>query len=461
MTETKKEIELESITARLDERALLVLGSIKVLKDLRRKVREKFKTDSFVEYFGGEQELKEVKFWKVTPTVAAAVVDIVPFTHSSKYLRLNSNSKQFCEFLCSLLPNVTSVEINELIEYNGCSDSIKEYSSLSSGNPLEAAKSPDWNLKLTKVDRVHSMGIRGKGVRIAHPDSGFRHHSELDRWRVREDVDFDFYDDDSDAEIEEETGTHGLHTGSTLISGYGGSILGGAPEAELVPLRVTSGSPVLLRGSVRRLRNAINYAVQHNFDVISMSLGTPKPSIFSWPWGSSLQDAVDEAINAGLILVAAAGNHTQFFDIYPAAYPNVISCAACNAERKPWEGSGYGGHVDVVAPGEDVWMASFDENGNEITRQSSGTSYATTHVASVAALWLSKHGGKKAIMRKARKQGIPNPGRAVSDAFRYALFSTAKTSDALPEKNYGYGLIDAEQTVSAPLILRSHVTSRI
>ena len=86
--------------------------------------------------------------------------------------------------------------------------------------------------------------------------------------------------------------------------------------------------------SALRLTAALWHAIDCQAHVVSMSLGGP---LFSF----ALHEAIEEAIDAGMILAAAAGNQWPFV-VYPARYDEVIACAACNVHGKRWSGSAQG-----------------------------------------------------------------------------------------------------------------------
>ena len=122
-----------------------------------------------------------------------------------------------------------------------------------------------------------------------------------------------------------------------------------------------------------------------------MSLGGPLPSF-------ALHDAIEDATNAGLILVAAAGNQWPFV-VFPARYDEVIAVAASNCADQRWVSSASGSDVDITAPGESVWRAETKSTGTFDVSRSSGTSYAAAQVAGAAALWLAHHGRSTLVGR--------------------------------------------------------------
>jgi subtilisin family serine protease len=142
---------------------------------------------------------------------------------------------------------------------------------------------------------------------------------------------------------------------------------------------------------------AIEYAVDKGADIISMSLGTEY-------YHEQLENAVNQAYNNGVFLVASAGNQGWSNEHYPAAYSNVIGVSATNDEDRGMENAGqwgatsnFGSWVDVAAPGEDIFstMPTYHVTLNDYgfnlnyTGELCGTSCSAPHVAGVAGLLLS------------------------------------------------------------------------
>jgi thermitase len=189
-----------------------------------------------------------------------------------------------------------------------------------------------------------------------------------------------------------------------------------------------------------RLTAALWHAIDRGAHVASMSLGGPLGS-------AALEEALDAAVDAGMILVAAAGNQWPFV-VYPARCEQAIACAAINVERRRWAGSASGRDVDVAAPGESVWRARATRAGFGVDR-SSGTSYATAHVAGIAALWLARH-GRSNLVAKYGRSGIPV-------VFKELLTTAgvAGTPAAWPDDVLGAGIVNAQSLLAAPLPARA------
>ena len=303
----------------------------------------------------------------------------------------------------------------------------------------------EWALEQCNVPAAWALfttsgGRPGENVLIGHPDSGFVEHPELDLSRVRLDFDKDFLDNDLETRTRNSKhGSHGLATASVIMSGLDAkndAVQGPALHSLLLPLRVTKPgllpSPVLFSGGMRRLRDAVDYAIARRCKVISISLGGLK--------FRGLHKALRRAQSAGVIVCAAAGNEVEFV-VSPASYPETIAIAGSNISLGPWEGSCRGAAVDITAPAESVWRAIVSEKGELRSERGHGTSFATALVAGIAALWLSY---KRAELERFAEDQIPG-------IFRHLLHTTATTKHRLPNLEFGSGIVDAHALLTAPL----------
>lgn len=318
----------------------------------------------------------------------------------------------------------------------------------------------EWSLEKANVISAWALfGSRppGSGVVVGHPDTGYTPHPELaDPSRLLVALGFDFDDDDADPIDDLSDGLldnpgHGTGTGSVILSDRGAAVSnnarefvsGAAPFASLIPIRTTE-SVVLF--SMRGLRQGIDHAVIKGAQVISISLGGPLPS-------PALRQAIRRAVDAGTIVLAAAGNRVRFV-VFPAAFDEVIAVAASTVRDEPWSGSSRGDAVDITAPGAAVWRA-------EATRASgggfsfavsrgNGTSFAVATMAGVAALWVSFNGW--AALE--RKYGAANIARV----FKTILQDTCRMPRGWDTNNFGPGIVDAAALLGAPL--PEHIPAR-
>ena len=121
----------------------------------------------------------------------------------------------------------------------------------------------------------------------------------------------------------------------------------------------------------------IQWAVANRIQVVNMSLGTNSDI-------QSFHDAVTVAKNAGVVIVAAAGNSGGSV-IFPAAYPETIAVSAIDQNNIIASWSSRGPEVDLAAPGVSIY-STYKGTGYATL---SGTSMAAPHVAGSVALVLN------------------------------------------------------------------------
>lgn len=308
------------------------------------------------------------------------------------------------------------------------------------GPDAPAPADHQWSIKLCRIPEAWQLAVaaaggdpQGKDILVAHPDTGFTGHPELDPPRVLANLGFNFFEEQADPTdpLTGEHPGHGTATGSVIMSGVDPNVAGAAPLARLVPLRV---SDTVLHFSWMRLSRALYHAVDRQCHVVSMSLGGPFGS-------GALHDAVRFAVERGLILIAAAGNHWPAV-VYPARYAEVIAASACNAQKVPWSGTARGPAVDITGPGESVWRALTRASGFSV-EPSSGTSYATATVAGIAAMWVAFHGRDALVARYG--------AGALAGVFRELLMATAQRPPRWDTTRHGAGIADALALLRAPL----------
>ncbi|MCM2577054.1 type VII secretion-associated serine protease mycosin [Streptomyces meridianus] len=170
--------------------------------------------------------------------------------------------------------------------------------------------------------------------------------------------------------------------------GPGGSegVLGLAPEAKILPVRVIleDGDPDRKKARSERgaaLAEGIRWAVDHGADVINLSLGDDSSSAHPEPTEDA---AVQYALRKGAVVVASAGNGGKEGDpvSYPAAYPGVIAVTAVDRYGRRAAFSTRRWYATVSAPGVDVVIADPDRRYYE----GWGTSAAAAFVSGAAAL---------------------------------------------------------------------------
>ncbi|MET0325245.1 MAG: S8/S53 family peptidase, partial [Ilumatobacteraceae bacterium] len=211
---------------------------------------------------------------------------------------------------------------------------------------MAGAASPDWALRAMRVPEALALippaRAAGKGIRIGHPDSGYSDHFALGLGQLDRQQDRDVISGDDEAldPLKPPKKSffnplpnpgHGTSTASVIVGqGTDTGFHGVATAATLVPIRATESVVQVFDSDVAK---AVRWARTHGCLVVSMSLGGK--GFFG------LQDAIGEAVAAGMIVLAAAGNQVGFVTA-PASYDNCIAVAASGADGKPWAGSSHG-----------------------------------------------------------------------------------------------------------------------
>lgn len=153
--------------------------------------------------------------------------------------------------------------------------------------------------------------------------------------------------------------------------------IAGAADCSILPVKVLDSSGA---GYISTIIQGIRYAIEEGSDVISMSLGTVNTS-------EALQEAVNDAYEAGIVVIAASGNSASAVN-YPAACKNAVAVGAVTSSGSIASYSCYGSALDLVAVGSDVFSTYWNQ-GTSTYARGSGTSFATPYVSALAALALS------------------------------------------------------------------------
>ena len=157
---------------------------------------------------------------------------------------------------------------------------------------------------------------------------------------------------------------HGTHVAGTIAAALDNltgnpaeaeGVTGVAPNARILAYKVCRADGTCDDFAIQQ---AIARAVADGANVINMSLGESE-------YSQSLNDAVQDAWNAGVVIVAGAGNDGTTAPFYPAAFDNVVSVAAFDEDHRRPSFSNYGSWVDISAPGNVIMstypMAACDE----------------------------------------------------------------------------------------------------
>ncbi|OEV11046.1 S8 family peptidase [Streptomyces nanshensis] len=279
--------------------------------------------------------------------------------------------------------------------------------------------SPTWESRALKLKDAHKKA-QGEGVKVALIDSGVADHPALDG-KVT-------------------TGPNllqdGVHKGDAKFGVHGtamaSNILQAAPKAHILSIRVIDDDPSndsdLRNATDNPMARAIQYAVDQDVDVISLSIG-----------GDTMGDTFDEkdtaalavASGANVPVVAASGNEADELNdtSYPAAYPSALAVAAFKKGGAHADFSNVHTYNAISAPGVGITSASNTGGWEKIQ----GTSPATALTSGVVACMLS-----------AAPEHRLSPGQV-----RTILTRTAHHPPGGFNPVFGYGRIDAAAAVRA------------
>ncbi|KAM9939516.1 hypothetical protein OXX80_000998 [Metschnikowia pulcherrima] len=180
---------------------------------------------------------------------------------------------------------------------------------------------------------------------------------------------------------------HGTHCAGTI----GGKTFGIAKNVDLVAVRVLDQSA---RGYISDIIKGIEFAVKdHQAKVASAQKGY-KGAAINLSLGAGASNALDQAanaaVNAGVHVVAAAGNENQnACNVSPARASGPITVGATDNYDTKASFSNWGRCVDIQAPGVGVVSAGISSS----TQTMSGTSMSAPHVVGLIAYYLSLQPG--------------------------------------------------------------------
>jgi len=291
------------------------------------------------------------------------------------------------------------------------------------------------------------LGATGEGATVAVMDTGadWRHPALVAQYRGGGGGhDYHWFDATQPGRrdgMPEDVHGHGTHV-TGLVAGRGANgVLGVAPGAEWIAVRVFVGDEttdlILLRGAAWLLAPT------------RLGGGAPRPDlapdIVNCSW--SLENGADSLLApivaawraSGILPVFAAGNTDGGFDapdrvLAPSSDPGVLAVGALGTGGNLWwrsrRGPGFHDVVkpDLTAPGEAVLSAW--PNGRSAFLD--GTSMAAPHVAGAAALVLGA-----------------NPGLSVDDVGTFLRAFARDLGPVGPDTTYGWGAVDAFASVSS------------
>lgn len=277
-------------------------------------------------------------------------------------------------------PNVLRVDEDLIVEAAVVKDSVREHGRVEEHGkpggaaPAQPAQETPWGIARVKAPEAWSAS-QGAGVKVCVIDTGI----DLDHPDLQANIAGGYNAVNPSKSADDDNG-HGSHVAGT-IAGLNNSIgvVGVAPQAQLLAVKVLSRNG---SGWLSDIIEGLDWCAANGGKVANMSLGSSSDN-------QSFHDAVTATYNAGVTVVAAAGNSGPCTNCvsYPARYPEVIAVAASDSSDQAAGFSSQGPEVDLIAPGKDV--KSTYKGGVYATM--SGTSMATPHVSGAAAMKLAQN----------------------------------------------------------------------
>ena len=314
-----------------------------------------------------------------------------------------------------------------------------------------------WGARAMRLDQLPPK-FRGQGVKIAVIDSGAATtHRNLNRIRAG----FDIINKRTDPNSwTEDSLGHGSHCAGVIgAADPAWGIRGFAPEAEIHVCKLFPG------GQISQLIEALEYCIEHEIDVVNLSLGGGAPS-------EALERQIVRAKQAGVACIAAAGNSGGAVQ-YPAASSHVLAVSAIGklgefpADSYHGETIGpdvdsqgfftarftcFGHQVDVCAPGVAIVSAVPPDN----FAAWDGTSMAAPHVTGLAALILAHHPEFQAVARTRSPERVERLFQVIRlSARRVTMADPSRIGSGLPDAPAALGLIPGQQAMPWQAILGS------
>lgn len=273
--------------------------------------------------------------------------------------------------------------------------------------------------------------IGSSGVVVAVLDTGIDpNHPDLPSSKIvkKENFSTEINTDDNNG--------HGTHIAGIIAAETNNSkgVAGICQKCKLLIGKVLDKDEV---GDAATIAKAIEWAVDNGANVINLSLAT-KVDV------QALRDAIDDAINKNVVVVAIAGNcgdgnfsqnHCDEKNqiLYPGAYDEVISVAATDANDKKASFSNSGERIDVAAPGASIFSTWLTSKGGYNLAQ--GTSMATPMVAGIAGLILSENRGMSAKEVIYKIQNSADKIDGTGEFWKYGRVNAAKSVGTKSDEN--------------------------
>lgn len=287
---------------------------------------------------------------------------------------------------------------------------------------LSATTPKVWHIDIDKVWRqIWTEGGDGENETIAILDTGGNPHNDLPQpTKERSFI--------PGQTARDPRSGHGTHCAGTALGRNG---IGFAPRANYMIGKVLSDSGL---GGSDGIAAGIRWAVDEGATIISMSLGGSQPY-------RPTEEALEYAVQNGVLVVAAAGNNGQSnrdTTGWPGRYRSTLCIGSYNQAGGISDFSSSGPSVDIVFPGTAI--VSCSNGGMNLYRTMSGTSMACP----------GGGGGFACVRSWMARLGMPRLGGA--PAWRPLLANYCVDKGTAGRDNiYGEGVADFTKIVNAML----------
>ena len=333
-------------------------------------------------------------------------------------------------YLLAEHPDIAIIGYDEMIKMV---PDVSQETTIDSQQPRNGEVDMTDNVLMVNADKVWQMGYTGKGVIVAVIDSGVNYnHADIKDhlWDGGAQYPNHGYNTVNDNFDTMDRYGHGTHCAGTICGdGTSGILTGMAPDATLMCVKALDDYGA---GNTSSINLAMEFAIEHHADILSMSLGIVGPSVTN---KTLLRHTCVNALELGVIASVAAGNFGTNMTPQVQVPNNILAPANCpppwlhpdqqvnpggltcvvavgavdyfenkyeNGSKGPvtWTDSEFGDYPlggdniglirpDVCAPG--VGVKSLDHDSNNGYNLKTGTSMAAPCVAGVMALMLEKN----------------------------------------------------------------------
>jgi subtilisin family serine protease len=272
-------------------------------------------------------------------------------------------------------------------------------------------------------DLVYAPPNDGAGVNIYILDTGFRRSHQEFGGRARQDADFIRF-------LGQRDDCHGH--GTAVGSSAAGATVGIAPGANLISIRVAGCNANPYNPVVTVFNTTIvaglDWVARHH---VKPAVASVSYSVNAGFWRrlfksrSPIDRAARRAVDAGVTVIAAAGNDGEKVRKSPAREGAVITVGATDGGDKRWSHSNWG-KVDIFAPGLSIKVATIDNDSSYDT--TNGTSLSAPMVAGGAAIYLNDHPNaspgevRAALQDQATQDVVRDPGSGSANRLLFVGF---------------------------------------